>query len=135
MLSVQRLHQIFFKTVFSVLTYPYWLWSATMLSAKRYHQLFPYEIGCVKYISISKATKEKRFFTLIIEFASLCYVILENYQNHYTRVKLPPRQYFEKMQAIIKRIESIQLTSVSIDTKWLNVILAIILFLTLVLAS
>ena len=32
------------------------------------------EIGCVKFISVSKATKEKRLhFTLIIEFTSLCY--------------------------------------------------------------
>ena len=38
----------FFKNVASILTYPYCP-----------HQLFPDEIGCVKFISISKATKGK----------------------------------------------------------------------------
>ena len=59
MLSV---HQILFKNVISTLTYPYWRQSATMLSlhSRRLHQLFPDEINCVKFISISKATKEKK---------------------------------------------------------------------------
>ena len=51
------LFSFFFKI--SLLIYPYMLRSATMLSVQRLHQLFPDEIGCLKFLSVSKATKEK----------------------------------------------------------------------------
>ena len=57
------LHQIFFKNIISILTYPYWLRSAAMLNVQRLHQLFTDEIGCVKFMSVSKATKEKKIFS------------------------------------------------------------------------
>ena len=53
MFSIQRLHQILFKNVISIITYPYWLRSATMMSVQRLHQLIS-----VKFITTSKATKE-----------------------------------------------------------------------------
>ena len=60
MLSVQSLHQIFFKIVISILTYPYWLRSAAMHTAQRLQQLFPDKCDRVKFITIIKATKEEK---------------------------------------------------------------------------
>ena len=51
-----------------------------MLSVQRLHQLFPDEIDCVEFISISKATKEKRKkgllytgFNHVLHLSESCY--------------------------------------------------------------